>query len=58
MSEEIKLFLNKNYVVCDYRDNTVIAFTNTEEEADRISLTNDNYVVYNIANEITCYDNL
>ena len=51
MNEEIKLLLNKSYVVCD--DNTVIAFTNTEE-AD--SSTDDNYVVYNIANEIICFN--
>ena len=56
MDEEIKLLLNKSYVVCDYRDNTVIAFTNTEEEADSISSIDDNYVVYNIANEIICFD--
>lgn len=52
MDKEIKLLLNKSYVVCDYRDNTVIAFTNTKEEAD----ANDNYVVYNIANEIICFN--
>lgn len=56
MDEEIKLLLNKSYVVCDYRDNKVIAFTNTEEEADSISSTDDNYVVYNIANEIICFN--
>ena len=56
MDEEIKLLLNKRYVVCDYRDNTVIAFTNTKEEADSISSTDDNYVVYNIANEIICFN--
>ena len=54
MDEKIKLFLNKSYVVCDYRDNTVIAFTNTKEEAD--SYADDNYVVYNIANEIICFN--
>ena len=54
MNEEIKLLLNKSYVVCDYRDNTIIAFTNTKEEAD--STTDDNYVVYNIANEIICFN--
>ena len=52
MNEEIKLLLNKSYVVCD--NNTVIAFTNTEEEAD--SSTDDNYVVYKIANEIICFN--
>lgn len=58
MKEPIKLFLNKRYVVIDYRNNTVIAFTSIKEEANTICSTSTNYEVYEITNEITCYSNI
>lgn len=52
--ETIKLIINKNYVVVDYKDNSLVAFAYSAAEAASICATNKDYVCYKIGKYITC----
>lgn len=54
MKNPVKLYISKPYVIVDYINNHFIAFTDTKEEANRYTTINENYVIYEITNEIIC----
>lgn len=53
--DKIELVFNKKYVVADFRNNQIVHFANNIEEAAEIASLDNNFVVYSITNNITCY---
>lgn len=53
--DKIELVFNKKYVVADFRNNQIVHFADSIEEAAEIANLDNNFVVYSITNNITCY---
>lgn len=51
--EKIKVITNKKYIVVECINNTLIAVTDTEEEAKNICSTNEDYSYYKIGKYVT-----
>ena len=51
--EKIGVITNKKYIVVEYINHTLIAVTDTEEEAKSICSTNEDYSYYKIGKHVT-----